>query len=189
MLKKSIRQSYLKKRAAFTTVQRQELNELMVGHFSKLNLPSVNYLFSYYALLDKAEFDVEPCAHRLKELNSNMVVSWPRIDTKHHTMEALPLSESVFFSKNKYNILEPLSGDPIPPENQDIIFVPLIAFDKNGYRVGYGKGYYDRYLTRCRTDCLRIGFSFFEPLEAISDIGEFDVPLSVCITPSRIYEF
>ena len=189
MLKRSIRQSYLKKRAAFTPEQRQEFNVLMVEQFFQLPVPSVQYLFSYYALLEKAEFDVEPCANRLREMNANIVVSWPRIDAKHHTMEALPLSESVFFSKNKYNILEPLSGEPVAPESHDMIFVPLIAFDKKGYRVGYGKGYYDRYLTRCRPDCVKVGFSFFEPVEAISDIGEFDVPLSVCITPSRIYEF
>ena len=189
MLKKSIRQSYLKKRAAFTTAEREALNQSMIYNFSDLKLAPVNYLFSYYALMDKSEFNVEPCASLLKSKNTDIVISWPRIDPRNNTMEALALSESVFFSKNKYNILEPIGGDPVPPANQDVVFVPLIAFDKKGYRVGYGKGYYDRYLSQCRPDCLRIGFSFLEPLEAISDIGEFDVPLSVCITPSRIYEF
>lgn len=189
MLKKSLRQTFLKKRAAFTQVEREALNQSMIYNFSDLKLAPINYLFSYYALLEKSEFNVEPCAGLLRSKNTEIVVSWPRIDPRNNQMEALALSETVFFSKNKYNILEPIGGDIVPPENQDVVFVPLIAFDMKGYRVGYGKGYYDRYLAQCRPDCLRIGFSFLEPVEAISDIGEFDVPLSVCITPSRIYEF
>jgi 5-formyltetrahydrofolate cyclo-ligase len=68
-------------------------------------------------------------------------------------------------------------------------FVPLVAFDRKGFRIGYGKGYYDRYLKRCRPSIPMIGFSFFDPVERIRDINEFDVPLSLCITPSGIYEF
>ena len=189
MLKKSIRQAYLKKRKALSPDILQEYSEQIVARFCSFPILTLTNLFSYYALVEKAEFDVEPCTNWLKERHADLVVSWPRIDPVHNTMEALTLAPNAFFSKNKYNILEPISGESIPPEGQDVIFVPLIAFDEKGYRVGYGKGYYDRYLSRCRPDCLKIGFSFFDPLPAISDIGEFDVPLSVCITPSRIYEF
>ena len=71
----------------------------------------------------------------------------------------------------------------------NMIFVPLLSFDKNGYRVGYGKGFYDRYLSQCRGDCLKIGFSYFEPLDAIDDTNEFDVPLNLCVTPTTVYVF
>ena len=70
-----------------------------------------------------------------------------------------------------------------------MVFVPMVAFDMKGYRVGYGKGFYDRYLPRCRPDVIKIGFSFFDPVDNIKDIADFDVPLNFCITPSRIYEF
>jgi 5-formyltetrahydrofolate cyclo-ligase len=55
--------------------------------------------------------------------------------------------------------------------------------------VGYGKGYYDRYLKRCAQDVVKIGFSYFDAIDAIEDINEFDVPLNYCITPMRVYEF
>ena len=93
------------------------------------------------------------------------------------------------FIKNRFNILEPLNGDVIPPEMLDLIFVPLLAFDRKGFRVGYGRGFYDRYLPACRRDVVKVGFSFFDPVDKIDDINEFDVPLNLCITPTCIYEF
>jgi 5-formyltetrahydrofolate cyclo-ligase len=65
----------------------------------------------------------------------------------------------------------------------------MLAFDKQGYRVGYGKGFYDRYLKRCQPDVMKVGFSFFPPVDQIEDINANDVPLSYCITPHQIYAF
>ncbi|HEX8461529.1 MAG TPA: 5-formyltetrahydrofolate cyclo-ligase, partial [Segetibacter sp.] len=71
----------------------------------------------------------------------------------------------------------------------DLVFVPLLAYDKRGYRVGYGKGFYDRYLSLCKPEVLKVGFSYFGPEESIDDTHQFDVPLNYCITPDNIYEF
>jgi 5-formyltetrahydrofolate cyclo-ligase len=69
------------------------------------------------------------------------------------------------------------------------VFIPLLAFDKSGHRVGYGAGYYDRFLSKCKPDCLKVGLSFFEPVDEISDADEFDVKLNHCVTPSKIWTF
>jgi 5-formyltetrahydrofolate cyclo-ligase len=69
------------------------------------------------------------------------------------------------------------------------VLVPLLAFDESGYRVGYGKGFYDRFLQQCRKDVLTVGFSYFDAIDKIEDTHQFDVPLNYCITPHRIYEF
>ncbi|MBU3714597.1 MAG: 5-formyltetrahydrofolate cyclo-ligase, partial [Ferruginibacter sp.] len=59
-----------------------------------------------------------------------------------------------------------------------------------GYRVGYGKGYYDRFIKKyCIENVLKIGFSFFEPIDEIADIHEHDVCMDYCITPETIYSF
>ncbi|MET0298181.1 MAG: 5-formyltetrahydrofolate cyclo-ligase, partial [Flavitalea sp.] len=93
------------------------------------------------------------------------------------------------FDKKEKNIYEPQSDHFLLPEDLDLVLVPLIAFDKKGYRVGYGKGFYDKYLANCREDCVFAGFSYFEPIPEISDRDDFDVPLDLCITPQNVYVF
>ncbi|MDR9457609.1 MAG: 5-formyltetrahydrofolate cyclo-ligase, partial [Salegentibacter sp.] len=71
----------------------------------------------------------------------------------------------------------------------DLVFIPLLAFDKTGNRVGYGKGYYDRFLDSCKPGVIKIGLSFFEAEEEIKEMFETDVALDYCVTPNRVYQF
>ena len=87
------------------------------------------------------------------------------------------------------HIPEPKQGIPTPTDKIALVIVPLLAFDKSGARVGYGKGFYDKFLKGCRPDCKKIGLSFFEPIEQISDTNEFDINLTHCITPNKLYQF
>ena len=70
-----------------------------------------------------------------------------------------------------------------------MVLVPLLAFDKLGHRVGYGKGYYDRFLAKCPPNCLRIGLSLFDPVERIDDVVPTDIRLNSCLTPVHTYVF
>ena len=97
--------------------------------------------------------------------------------------------EGVELIQNDYGIDEPKEGTEVSEEEIDVILVPLLAFDKRGYRVGFGKGYYDRFLPRCRSNVIKIGLSFFEPIDEINDISGFDIPLNFCITPQKNFEF
>jgi len=71
----------------------------------------------------------------------------------------------------------------------DIALVPLLCFDLIGHRVGYGGGYYDKFLAACRPDCKKVGLSVFDPVESISDIEPHDVRLDFAITPDRLWKF
>ena len=62
--------------------------------------------------------------------------------------------DNTILNENDYGIMEPVDGTIIPYENIDMVICPLLTFDKNGYRVGYGKGFYDRFLTQCRNDVI-----------------------------------
>ena len=73
--------------------------------------------------------------------------------------------------------------------NEDIlVFVPLLAFDKKGNRVGYGKGYYDKFLKFASKDTTIVGLSLFEPVDLIDDADVFDVKMNYCITPERVWQ-
>ena len=70
-----------------------------------------------------------------------------------------------------------------------MIFIPLVAYDLIGNRVGYGKGYYDRFLKSLNSNTLKIGLSLFEPVEEIIDINNYDISMDICVTPNSIYDF
>lgn len=78
---------------------------------------------------------------------------------------------------------------PTPTEKIDMVLVPLLAFDKMGNRVGYGKGFYDRFLAECKISCKRIGISFFDPIEKIEEVDGNDISLTDCLTPSQLFNF
>jgi 5-formyltetrahydrofolate cyclo-ligase len=104
-------------------------------------------------------------------------------------MSCVLVNDETIFALNKYGIPEPLDAVEMSPEALDWVFLPLLAFDVNGHRVGYGKGYYDRFLKKCKEDVVKIGFSYFEAEPIISDSNRLDVKLDYCVTPERIYEF
>lgn len=90
---------------------------------------------------------------------------------------------------NSWGIPEPEEGILTDPKTIDMILVPLLAFDKQGHRVGYGKGYYDRFLKDCRTDAQKIGLSFFSPEEKIVDTFSEDFLIDMVVTPDKIFRF
>ena len=150
--------------------------------------PFLIYLLSYYPLIERNEFDVTVCEEILQATIPQLKIAWPKILGDGVNMEAHLLNNNRHFHKNLYGIPEPVEGTVVQPSQIDVVFVPLLAFDLKGFRVGYGKGFYDRYLPLCRPDIVKVGFSFFEAIGQIADINEFDVPLDYCITPIRLYE-
>ncbi|WP_337251765.1 5-formyltetrahydrofolate cyclo-ligase [Maribacter halichondriae] len=84
---------------------------------------------------------------------------------------------------------EPVDGIEIDPMKIDVVFVPLLAFDEKGNRVGYGKGFYDDFLSKCRPNVVKVGLSLFEAEKNITGIADHDILLNYCVTPQRIYSF
>ena len=93
-------------------------------------------------------------------------------DFKSGLMTHFLLTDNTIIKKNSYNIPEPVDGIEINSDKLEVVFVPLLAFDKHGNRVGYGKGFYDRFLSECKPETIKIGFSFFEAEDKIKDIHE-----------------
>ena len=189
MTKKEIRKIELEKRLHLSGDDLIRKTASIAQQFDSLTFPPFNYLLSYYPLKERNEFDVSICEKTMKKKFPSIQIAWPKMINNTSDMEARLTGSNKLFIKNKFNIPEPLDGDAVSPGLIDMVFVPQIAFNRKGYRVGYGRGFYDRYLIACRTDIVKIGFSFFDPIDEIDDINEFDVPLNLCITPTCIYEF
>jgi 5-formyltetrahydrofolate cyclo-ligase len=88
-----------------------------------------------------------------------------------------------------FGALEPAQGAPIDPREIDAIAVPAVAFDRDGSRVGYGGGFYDRFLSRTRSDAVRIGIAFgcqlLPPGEALPSAG-FDLRVDIVVTETGV---
>lgn len=189
MTKREIRKSFSDKRKQIPDEALFIMNGKIIDRFRSLSLQGIQYLLSYYPIPERKEFDPAACEQLLQLENAHLNIYWPKLSEDEITMEALLKSTDTKLTKNKYDIEEPDSSTTIEPQLIDAVFVPLLAFDEKGYRVGYGKGYYDRFLSRCAQDVVKIGFSYFEAVDVIDDINQYDIPLSFCITPERVYEF
>lgn len=189
MTKKELRNIYSEKRKQLPLQQKNKLDDLLLIGFQKLKLSAIHFLFIYLPLAEKQEPETSAMARYLSFLNPGLQVAIPKIDWDSGDMEAIVINDHTEFELNKYGMEEPKNGKIVEPKQVDLILVPLLAFDSRGYRVGFGKGFYDKYLHRCRKDTISVGLSYFAPVEKISDTHAFDVPLKYCITPDRVYEF
>ncbi len=93
------------------------------------------------------------------------------------------------FNKNKWNIPETESNTDCGLNSYTMILVPLLYADAKGNRVGYGKGFYDRFFTTLKKNTPKAGLSFFSPDEPVEDVSEWDVPLDYLVTPTEVLSF
>ncbi len=189
MIKKELRKIYREKREALTASEKMKLDDLLLINFQKTDISFINSLFSYWPIEENNEPNTHLITDYLEFKNPQLKIAYPRTDIFINEMEAVLTDPTTSFLQNEFNIYEPETGNIFPADEIDLILVPLLTFDKKGYRVGYGKGFYDKYLANCRKDCIKVGFSYFEPVDEITDKADFDVPLNFCITPQTVYVF
>lgn len=134
----------------------------------------------------KKEVDTSYLLSILQGKDKNVVVSRSNSD---RSLTNILLTDNTIFALNQWGIPEPQNGIEISENKLDVIFVPLLAFDKNGHRIGYGKGYYDTLLQKCNDKVITIGLSFFPAMEEAIIPENHDIPLQYAITPQRLYRF
>jgi 5-formyltetrahydrofolate cyclo-ligase len=145
------------------------------------------YFHLFLSIEEQKEVDTEFILQILAGKDKEIVVAKSNFKTLEMTHYLL--TDNTKFQKNDYNIYEPVDGLEVPVSKIDVVFVPLLAYDKKGNRVGYGKGFYDKFLSKCREDIIKIGLSFFEPEDAIAAVSQTDIRLDYCVTPKTVYNF
>ena len=189
MTKKEARRHYKKKRDAIDPAWQQKADDLILIQFQTIDLPFMERVMSFYSIPEKKEVNSFLLTDFLHFRNPALQLAFPRMNVAHLSMEAVAVTADEAFEENEYGINEPIGNDIIDPQHLDLVLVPLLAIDKQGHRVGYGKGYYDRFLARVSDECLKIGLSYFEPVERIADTDQYDLPLDLCVTPQQVYVF
>jgi 5-formyltetrahydrofolate cyclo-ligase len=188
MEKAELRKIYLEKRKALPPDEREASSRSIADNFfDKADLTKVRFLHCFLPIEKFGEVDTTIILHRVWHGFPEIKTAVPRMDRETGELESLSYSESDELRANSWEIREPAHDETVEPALIDLVLVPLLCFDRSGHRVGYGKGYYDRFLARCRPDCLKIGLSFFPPVDEIPDAHEGDVRLNFCVTPDHLY--
>jgi len=184
--KKELRKKYavLREKMTLAEIENQSLD---IAN-NVLGLPIWDHT-NYHIFLPiekKKEVQTEHILHVLYGKDKSLIV--PKVNFETGALDHFLLQENTIFRVSTYGIPEPVSGIQIPSDQIDVIFVPLLAFDRQGNRTGYGKGFYDAFLHSCKQEAIFVGLSFFEAEENIENHSH-DIPLHFCITPKNIYKF
>ncbi len=186
MNKNQLRLHYKEKRDSLCSEHVSDFSICIANLALEIPIWNNTFYHIFLSIFKNKEVDTQPLLSILHGKDKNVVLSktFPKRSLKNYL-----LTDSTIIKENRLGIPEPEGGIEIKEDRLDVVFVPLLAFDSYGHRVGYGGGYYDVLLSKCRKDTLKIGLSFFEAESNIDNIDEHDIRLDYCITPTKVYEF
>ena len=190
MTKAELRKKCLDERGSLSVDEMEAGSRLIaVRFFERFDLSEVRNLHCFISIKKFNEIDTSLIFKRIWKDFPSIRTSAPRLDREHNELKHYVYKSETKLLENVWGIREPESGEVINALEFDLVIVPLLCFDKRGYRVGYGKGFYDKFLGKCRSECLKVGLSFFPAVDRIDDVAEHDIPLDACITPEKVYPF
>jgi len=176
-------------------IKRKELSCLQIEEWSlqianlSLQLPiwEKEFYHLFLPIQKQHEINTEFLLHILQGKDKNVVLS--KSNFKDMSMQHFLLTDTTKIHLNSFGIPEPKKGIEIKPQKLDVVFVPLLACDTKGNRVGYGKGFYDRFLDNCKPNLQKVGLSFFEPIAELKDVNSTDIKVDYLVTPEDVYRF
>ncbi|MBQ3176923.1 MAG: 5-formyltetrahydrofolate cyclo-ligase [Clostridia bacterium] len=183
--KDDIREEYKQRRVEMPIEERHRRDEAICHVAEGL----VSFRYAEYVLLYAAtegEIDVNAIAELALEKGKK--VCFPRCDKKTHTMTYHMVNSLDELAVDSYGILEPAEDAPVYEPDKDtgaaVCFVPGLVYDKAGYRLGYGKGFYDRYLSAF-SGCT-IGVVYSDYILPVVPRGRFDVSVDILLTEKGV---
>jgi len=189
MTKAELRKIYLAKQRILSPLERKRKSQQIVGNFfQKFDLTKIKFLHCFAAIEKFNEVETSLIFQKIWLEFPHIETLLPRVNFQTDEIENLKFNKTSKLVKNAWEIDEPTESELVETKKIDVVLVPLLGFDAQGFRVGYGKGFYDRFLSKCRKDCLKIGLSYFAPVMKISDAQDFDIKLDFCITPEKVWK-
>ena len=191
MNKSELREIYQAKRQELSQSQIELLSQQICEEFFKqISLEEVQHLHIFLPIAQQKEINTWLIIRKLQKEYPQIGIVVSRTDWKKKQMDHYHLNTDTTIKESKRGIPEPVEGDYCPSEKIDLVLLPLLAFDTLGNRVGYGAGFYDRFLSSCLPATKKVGLSLFDATsEPISDTNPHDIPMDACVCPGRIYFF
>ena len=186
MTKKNLRKEYLAKRkeltSQFVKIESLKISDILTQNF-KLEDKTVH---CFIPIAKNNEVDTWLIIDRVMEKGKVVI---PKSNFEDNSMAHFYFEKDTQLVLNKFDILEPENANPCEINDVDVLLIPMLVFDKQGNRVGYGGGFYDKFIAELPEKTKLIGLSLFEPIDEIKDLNTFDKKMHVCITPKEIYYF
>lgn len=180
MHKEELRIKYLNLRKALSNDQIEEYSLQIANIVLGLDIWNYSNYHIFLPISRQKEINTEYLLHVLQGKDKNIIVSKSNFDD--FSMKHYLLTDQTNLIDNSYGIPEPdEKGIQINEEAIDVVFVPLLVADKYGNRLGYGKGFYDRFLQKCRPNTIKVGLSIFKPLEFEMETSIHDVHLDYIV--------
>ncbi len=189
MKKQELRKIYLEKRLQLSETEYQNLNLALLQQFMQIDFSGITAVHLFLPMLRTKEPNTWLMIKYLQKEHPNINRVFPKADFKQKKLINFLEDKDLIIAENKFGIPEPISGNQFYIDKNSMVIVPLLAFDLTGNRVGYGGGFYDRFLAGCRLGTQFIGLSFFEPVDLVNDADELDVQLHQCLTPKKTWKF
>lgn len=193
MLKQEIRQKYLSIRKGISLEEKKTLEEKIFNNIKKIDFNKFNFIHIFLPIQRFNEIDTFQIIDWLQIEFPNVKIVIPKLLNIELNKE-LKMDHILYKGKenlivNSWGIPEPSNNDRMDLSKIDLVFVPMVICDKKGNRVGYGKGFYDYFLKEVKEDCKKVGLSFFDPINLITDRHDYDVKLDLLISPNEIIYF
>jgi 5-formyltetrahydrofolate cyclo-ligase len=188
MTKYSIRKSALAKRKAMSPEEvAQKSAQICTQFLSHIVLKDIHAIHIFLPITHQNEVNTFLLIEKLRILHPTIHIIVPKIIKGTNEMLAIPFTKDCDIFINEWGIPEPSHQQIFDPKKIDLIIVPLLAFDLKGHRIGYGRGFYDKFLDACQPQILKIGLAFDTPTTEILAIESHDKPMDFIICPDHVY--
>ena len=190
MEKAFLRKQQLELRKQLSLEEVVELsNQICARFFENFTPEKAQLIHIFLPILKNREINTWLIIHKLWLEFPEVKIAVPVTNFHTQELEHYLITRETEILDNHWGIPEPANAERIAEAEVDMVLMPLLAFDEQGNRVGYGKGYYDKFLHHCRPETIKIGLSLLPPVAKITDTFNYDVPLNYCLTPQKRYAF
>lgn len=178
MKKAELREEYLSKRSMLSEEDLDSISRTVSERlFEAVDFSKVGTVHLFLPIERLNEIDTWQIAYRIWTQYPSVRTVVPKVDRESGELKSIVLTRTTPIEPSEWDVPEPTAGVEVAPSEIDVVLVPLLCSDERGHRVGYGKGFYDRFLAKCRLDSRKIGLSHFQPVEMIDDVTAMDVRL------------
>lgn len=185
MNKKDLRKYYKQLRRSFTSQEIDDLSKQMLDFFHDSNFSKLNNFHVFISIEKLFEVNTNYFIEYFWENNKQVIVPKMQGEDLMHCS----CNSNTILEKNSWGINEPKECLNFPIKDIELVLVPMLICDFKGNRVGYGGGFYDKFLAECRDDIIKLGINFFEPISEEIPTYKTDIPLDYLLTPNGIIDF